>query len=283
MSTAILLVSCPDQKGITAKISNFIYQHSGNIEHADQHIDNQTNTFFMRIEWSLDNFAITREKIAKAFSPLASEFRMSWSLYTSLEKPRMAIFVSRHVHCLYDLLLRYKSGQLDCHIPCIVSNHRAAQPIAKQFGIDFFQCAVTKKNKRTAEKRIVTLLEKRRIEVIVLARYMQILTKQFVTAFPHRIINIHHSFLPAFIGRKPYEKAYRYGVKIIGATSHYVTEQLDRGPIIEQDTVRVSHRDTLQDLKRKGEDLEKAVLYRAVRWHLERKILAYNNKTVVFD
>ncbi|MEI8350270.1 MAG: formyltetrahydrofolate deformylase [Candidatus Omnitrophota bacterium] len=283
MNTAILLVSCPDQKGITAKISNFIYQHGGNIEHADQHIDSQTNTFFMRIEWSLDSFKIAKENIVKAFSPLAAGFKMNWSLHASFEKPQMAVFVSRYTHCLYDLLLRYKSDQLNCHIPCIISNHPVARPIAKHFGIEFFEFKVTKKNKRPTENRTITLLEKKHVEIIVLARYTQILTKQFVEKFPNRVINIHHSFLPAFVGRKPYEKAYRRGVKIIGATSHYVTEQLDRGPIIEQDTVRVSHRDTFEDLKRKGEDLEKVVLNRAVRWHLERKVLAYNNKTVVFD
>ncbi len=283
MNTAILLISCPDQKGITAQVSSFIYEHNGNIEHADQHIDDQTNTFFMRIEWALENFRIKRENIAKEFSALAKKFKMHYSLSFSVDTPRVAIFASRNLHCLHDLLLRHREGQLRCKIPLIVSNHSDAKKIVKDFGINFFEFPVTKKNKLQTEKKTSDLLLREKIDLIVLARYGQILTKNFLDKFPNRIINIHHSFLPAFVGENPYGQAYRRGVKIIGATSHYVTEELDAGPIIEQDTVRINHRDTIADLKIKGQDLEKIVLSRAVRWHLERKLLVYNNKTVVFD
>ena len=283
MENAILLISCPDTKGIVAKVSNFIYQNNGNIEHADQHIDSETNTFFMRIEWSLKDFRIPKEKIAQKFSSLASEFKMEWNLHFSSEVPVMAIFVSRHLHCLYDLLLRYREGQFKCKIPLIISNHSLAKDIATSSGIKFFEFPITKENKSEQERRQLQLLKENSVDLVVLARYTQILTKQFVDSFPNRIINIHHSFLPAFIGKFPYRQAHLRGVKIIGATSHYVTEELDAGPIIEQDVVRVSHRDSLEDLRRKGEDLEKIVLSRAVRWHLERKILVYNNKTVIFD
>jgi len=283
MCNAILLISCPDRKGILAKITNFIYENNGNIEHADQHIDTQTNTFFMRIEWSLKDFKIKKDKISKKFLPIAKEFNMKWSLYFTDQVLRMAIFVSKHLHCLYDLLLRYESGQFKCQIPLIISNHPNAKKVAENFGIKFFEFPITKENKIIQEKKQIELLKKEKIDLIVLARYTQILTKQFVKEFPNKIINIHHSFLPAFKGRAPYKQAYQRGVKIIGATSHYVTEELDAGPIIEQDTVRISHRDSLKDLIRKGQDLEKVVLSRAVRWHLERKILVYNNKTVIFD
>ncbi|MDD4955612.1 MAG: formyltetrahydrofolate deformylase [Candidatus Omnitrophica bacterium] len=283
MNSAILLISCPDKKGITAQVSTFIYNHNGNIEHADQHIDSQTNTFFMRIEWALKNFTIKRENIAKEFSQLAEKFNMKYSLNFSADVPRVAIFASRSLHCLHDLLLRYKEGQLCCEIPLIISNHSDAGKIAKGFGIKFFEFPVTKQNKLKAEAKTAELLIKEKIGLIVLARYGQILTRKFLDKFPSRIINIHHSFLPAFVGEDPYGQAYRRGVKIIGATSHYVTEELDAGPIIEQDTVRINHRDTISDLKIKGQDLEKIVLSRAVRWHLEKKILVYNNKTVVFD
>ncbi len=283
MNTAILLISCPDQKGITAQVSSFIYEHNGNIEHADQHIDDQTNTFFMRIEWALENFRIKRENIAKEFSALAKKFKMRYSLSFSIDTPRVAIFTSRNLHCLHDLLLRHREGQLRCKIPLIISNHSGAKKIVKSIGINFYDYPVTKKNKLQTEKKTSDLLIREKIDLIVLARYGQILTKNFLDKFPNRIINIHHSFLPAFVGENPYGQAYRRGVKIIGATSHYVTEELDAGPIIEQDTVRINHRDTIADLKIKGQDLEKIVLSRAVRWHLERKILVYNNKTVVFD
>jgi len=283
MSSAILLISCPDQKGITAQVSNFIYKNNGNIEHADQHIDNQTNTFFMRIEWSLKNFSIPKESIAKEFSALAKKFSMHYSLSFSESIPRVAVFASNSLHCLHDLLLRHAEGQLRCEIALVISNHSDAKKIVKNFGVKFFEFPVTKKTKSEVEAKTANLLIKEKIDLLVLARYAQILTKKFLDKFPSRIINIHHSFLPAFIGENPYGQAYRRGVKIIGATSHYVTEELDAGPIIEQDTVRINHRDTIADLKIKGQDLEKIVLSRAVRWHLERKILVYNNKTVVFD
>ncbi|MCQ9205135.1 MAG: formyltetrahydrofolate deformylase [Omnitrophica bacterium] len=283
MSTAILLVSCPDQKGITARITDFIFKNNGNIEHADQHIDSQSNTFFMRVEWSLADFAIVKEKISQEFTSLAEEFNIGWNLYFSSDIPRMAVFASGQTHCLYDLLLKQKQGLLKCRIPLIVSNHSEVSEVAKSFGIKFFHFPKTAKNKKVAERKEIELLKKENIELIVLARYTQILTNQFVKEFPNRIINIHHSFLPAFIGSKPYQRAYSRGVKIIGATSHYVTDELDAGPIIEQDIVRVNHRCCLEDLKREGRELERIVLNRAIRWHLERKILIYNNKTVVFD
>lgn len=283
MENAILLISCPDRKGIVATITNFIYQNNGNIEHADQHIDFQTNTFFMRIEWSLKDFNISREKIADHFAPIAERFSMSWKLYFSSDIPRVAIFVSRHLHCLYDLLYRYRSNQFKCQIPLVISNYSYAQKLVSSFGINFFEFPIDKENRLEQEKKELALLKKENIELIILARYDRILSEQFVNEFPNQIINIHHSFLPAFVGKNPYKQAYERGVKIIGATSHYVTKELDAGPIIEQDVVRVTHRDSLEDLKRKGEDLEKIVLSRAVKWHLERKILVYNNKTVIFD
>ncbi len=283
MSHAILLISCPDTKGITAAVANFVYENNGNIVHADQHIDEQANTFFMRIEWSLDGFAIGKEKVAQSFQTIIDKFQMKWELYFTDQPPRVAIFVSKHLHCLYDLLFRQRAGQLACEIPLIISNHPCAKAVAKEFSVRFFKSPVTKENKEAQEKRQIGILKEENIDLIVLARYHQIFTKAFVSAYTNRIINIHHSFLPAFAGKNPYARAYQKGVKIIGATSHYVTAELDEGPIIEQDIVRISHRDVLDDLVRKGEDLEKAVLSRALRWALERKILCYGNKTVVFD
>ena len=283
MNNAILLISCPDQKGIVAEITNFIYQHNGNIEHADQHIDSQTKTFFMRLEWALEDFKIDPADISNTFKSLATKFHMDWKLYFTKETPRVAIFTSRHTHCLYDLFLRYQEGQFRGTIPVIISNYGDVAEIVRNFKIDFVEFPKDKNNRAEVEDREIALLKKENIELIILARYDRILTKKFIDEFPNQIINIHHSFLPAFIGRYPYQQAYRRGVKIIGATSHYVTEELDAGPIIEQGTVRVSHRDSLEDLRRKGEDLEKVVLSKAVRWHLERKTLIYNNKTVVFD
>lgn len=283
MANAILLISCADQKGITAGISSFIFQHNGNIVAADQHIDDQTNTFFMRIEWELDSFDIPRTEIARAFVPLAQRFKIQWSLHVTDEVPRVAVFVSKYTHCLYDLLFRYQEGQFQCEIPLIISNHPHARPIAEHFKIPYYEFCKLADNKAAVEAQELTLLKQSHVDLVVLARYKQIFSKDFVFQFPCKMINIHHSFLPAFVGGNPYQQAYRRGVKIIGATSHYVTEELDAGPIIEQDTVRVSHRDSLADLKRKGQDLEKGVLSRAVRWHLEHKILVYNNKTVLFD
>jgi len=283
MSHAILLISCPDQKGITATVTDFIFQNQGNILHADQHIDEQGNTFFMRIEWSLEGFKLKREGIQPAFSVIAKSFNMTWKLSYSDQKTRAAIFVSKHLHCLYDLLYRHKTGQLDCDIALLLSNHPDAKGAAEDFGIKFAEFYIDRDNKITQEQKQVGLLKAEKIDLVILARYHQILTKPFVDQFPAQIINIHHSFLPAFAGSNPYLQAFQRGVKVIGATSHYVTEILDDGPIIAQETVGISHRDSLEDLKRKGEDLEKVVLSRAVRWHLERKILCYGNKTVVFD
>ncbi len=283
MNHAILLISCPDRKGITATVTNFIYQHGGNILHSDQHIDEQTNTFFMRVEWSLKGFDIPRERIEGHLQAIAQRFGMKWELCFTGRPPRVAIFVSKHLHCLYDLLYRKKAGHFSCVVALIVSNHPDAKSIAREFKIPFHVLPITPKNKAVQEAKEMKLLEKEKIDLLVLARYHQILSARFVNRYRQRIINIHHSFLPAFAGKSPYQQAYKKGVKIIGATSHYVTEKLDEGPIIEQDTVRISHRDALNDLVRKGEDLEKAVLSRAVRWHLERKILCYGNKTVIFD
>jgi formyltetrahydrofolate deformylase len=283
MKHAILLISCPDQKGVTATVTNFIFHNQGNVIHADQHIDEQSNTFFMRIEWSLDGFKLKREDIQQAFGVIAKSFNMIWKLSFSDQKTRVAIFVGKHLHCLYDLLYRHKTGQLPCDIALLLSNHPDASPVAENFGIKFAEFSIEAHNKIGQEQKQVELLKAGKIDLVILARYHQILTKQFVDSFPSQIINIHHSFLPAFAGSNPYLQAYQKGVKVIGATSHYVTEGLDEGPIIAQDTVGVSHRDSLEDLKRKGEDLEKVVLSRAVRWHLERKILCYGNKTVVFD
>lgn len=283
MTKARLLISCSDQKGITASVTNFIYQNNGNILHADQHIDEERNTFFMRVEWDLSGFKIDRSRIEHKFRPLAKRFRMRWDLSFADQPARMAVFVSKQLHCLYDLLLRYQEGQLPGQIALVISNHLKAQDVAQNFGIPFYYFPITPANKKRQETLELALLKSSQVDLVILARYHQILSRTFVGAFKDRIINIHHSFLPAFVGPKPYLQAYKKGVKIIGATSHYVTEHLDEGPIIEQDIVRVSHRDALVDLKRKGEDLEKLVLSRAVRWHLEKKVLCFNNKTVIFD
>lgn len=282
-ANAILLISCPDAKGITAAVTGFVSKHGGNIIHADQHIDDQTNTFFMRIEWSLNGFQLERQSINGAFAQIALGFNMQWRFHVTDAKPKVAIFVSKHLHCLYDLLYRHHSGQLNCEISCIVSNHPDAKHAAKSFGVAFHEFVILKENKQAVEADQIMLLRQKQIDLIVLARYHQILSKAFVDQFPERIINIHHSFLPAFVGKNPYWQAYDKGVKLIGATSHYVTEDLDQGPIIEQDTVRVSHRDSVEDLKRKGEDLERIVLSRALRWHLGHKVLSYGHKTVIFD
>ncbi len=283
MRNAILLISSPDQQGITAAIASFVAEHNGNIEHAEQHIDNQTNTFFIRIEWSLENFSIKRDQLAQQFEPLARKFKMNWKLYFTDEIPKLALFVSKPTHCLYDLLLRQKSGHIKGETKLIVSNHKDAEEIAQSFKIPFHFLEITKDNKRKQEQKQRELLKKENIDLIILARYHQLLSPEFVKEYPGAIINIHHSFLPAFAGKNPYAQAYEKGVKIIGATSHFVTDELDQGPIIEQDIARISHRDTLNDLISKGEDLEKLVLSRAVKWYLERKVLAYGNKTVIFD
>jgi formyltetrahydrofolate deformylase len=282
-NTAVLLVSCPDQKGVVASISDFIFQHNGNILHADEHADEGSNLFLMRVEFDPSGFDIALADFARHFSPIAGKFEMTWRLAQSSYRPKMVILVSKYDHCLFDLLYRHKNGELACHIPLIVSNHPDNQPIADFYGIPYITVPVPKNNKPQAEQKILVLLRQHVPDFIVLARYMQILSKDFVNQYPHRMINIHHSFLPAFVGAKPYQQAFARGVKLIDATSHYVTEVLGDGPIIEQDVIRISHRDSLEDLLQKGRDLEKVVLSRAVRWHIENRVLLYGNKTVVFD
>jgi formyltetrahydrofolate deformylase len=281
--SAILLLSCPDRKGVVATVAGFVFQHGGNILHADEHSDVDSGIFLMRVEFDPAEFDVPLNDFAKHFSPIAIDFDMRWRLAQSDYRPRMAILVSKYDHCLVDLLYRHQSGELTCEIPCIVSNHPDSQPIADFYRIPFFLVPVEKEDKQGAERQVLSMLERHGVDFIVLARYMQILSDEFVNVYPRRIINIHHSFLPAFVGSKPYHQAFTRGVKLIGATSHYVTEVLDDGPIIEQDVVRVSHRDSVDDLIQKGRDLEKVVLSRAVRWHVENRVLLYGNKTVVFE
>jgi formyltetrahydrofolate deformylase len=281
-NSAILLISCPDRKGEVATIADFVYRHGGNILHADEHGDEESGLFLMRVEFDPADFDISLDDFAKHFAPIAETFHMTWRLAQSSQRPRMIVFVSKYDHCLVDLLYRHRSGELACDIPVIISNHSDTQPIADFYKIPYAVVSVTKENKAAAEARIQPLIDQHRPDFMVLARYMQILSNEFVNRYPQRIINIHHSFLPAFIGARPYHQAFERGVKLIGATSHYVTEQLDDGPIIEQDVARVSHQDTVEDLLRKGRDLEKIVLSRAVRLHIENRVLVYGNKTVVF-
>lgn len=282
--TAVLLISCADQKGIVAAVSDFLYRHGGNIVHADQHTDREEAVFLQRVEWELDGFALARGDIAAAFQPIAERFAMAWSLRFSDERPKAALLVSKMHHCLYDLLARWRLGELRCEIPIIISNHGDASDIAREFGIAFHHLPVASAGaRREQEQAMASLIDGAGVEVIVLARYMQVLSDEFVSRYRNRIINIHHSFLPAFAGARPYHQAHERGVKIIGATAHYATPELDQGPIIDQDVARVSHRDSVQDLIRKGRDLEKVVLARAVDLHLRRRVLVYGNKTVVFD
>ncbi len=285
--SAVLLVSCPDAKGEVASISDFVYRHGGNILHADEHADGDSGLFLMRVEFDAKDFDIDLSQadladFQKAFSAIAEQFHMTWRLALSSHRPRMIVFVSKYDHCLVDLLYRQRSGELACEIPLIVSNHADNQRVADFYQIPYAVVSITQDKKQAAEGRIRSLLEEHQADFMVLARYMQIFSSDFVNRYPQRIINIHHGFLPAFMGAKPYHQAFERGVKLIGATSHYVTEVLDDGPIIEQDVVRVSHRDTVEDLIRKGRDLEKVVLSRAVRWHVENRVLLYGNKTVVF-
>jgi formyltetrahydrofolate deformylase len=282
-NTAILLLSCPDRKGLVAAISDFVFRHNGNILHADEHADEESSLFLMRVEFDPSDFDIDLADFTKHFAPIAEKFEMQWRLARSSYRPKMVILVSKYDHCLVDLLYRHKSGELTCEIPLVISNHPYNKPIADFYLIPYVAVPVPKDHKREAEQTILSLLKQHNPDFIVLARYMQILSNDFVNQYPHRIINIHHSFLPAFVGAKPYHQAFARGVKLIGATSHYVTEVLDDGPIIEQDVVRISHRDSLEDLLQKGRDLEKVVLSRAVRWHIENRVLLYGNKTVVFD
>jgi formyltetrahydrofolate deformylase len=283
-NTAVLLIHCPDRQGILATVTEFLNKNGGNIIYLDQHVDRQEEIFYMRVEWELEGFAIPLEKIGDYFNTLIGlPLNMNWKLYFSDVIPRMALFVSKMPHCLFDILARYTAGEWDVEIPLIISNHLLLKPVAERFGIDFYHFPVTAENKEEQEKEEIALLKKHRIDFVVLARYMQILSHEFVKQFPNKIINIHHSFLPAFAGAKPYHAAHERGVKIIGATCHYVTSDLDAGPIIEQDVTRCSHVDTIQKLIRKGRDLEKIVLSQAVYKHLQRKVLVYNNRTVVFN
>ena len=282
-NSATLLITCPDAKGIVAAIADFLYQHNANILHADQHQDAENSLFLMRVEWDLKDFSLDEASFARAFGVIAKTYKMTWELKLSADKPRMAIMVSQYDHCLADLLHRYKNNELQCDIPLIISNHLNAQKLAEFYGIPFFHIPVEKDKKKEAEAEQFALFDEYQVDFIVLARYMQILSEDFVKRYPQRVINIHHSFLPAFIGAKPYHRAFERGVKLIGATSHYVTEVLDEGPIIEQDIDRISHRDQVEDLIQKGRDLERIVLYKAVRWHIENRILIYGNKTVIFD
>lgn len=282
--SVILLAHCPDKQGIVASVSEFIFNNGGNIIDLDQHVDKETKLFFMRVEWSLENFQIKNGDLQEKFVvEVAEKFNMNWKLRFSDEKLRMAILVSKIPHCLYDILARTQSGEWNVEIPLIISNHPDLEHVAKAFGIDYHVFQNVKENKSGIEAKQLELLKNHKIDFIVLARYMQILTDNFVSHYPNKIINIHHSFLPAFAGAKPYHAAFERGVKIIGATSHYVTAELDEGPIIEQDIVRVSHNDSIDDLVRKGRDLEKIVLSRAIRAHLNMDTLVYKNKTVVFD
>ncbi len=298
--SAVLLIDCPDRKGLVARVAGLLYEHGANILHADQHQDHELGLFFMRVEWALngpaggelaekgtagapDAASFDLEGFKAAFAPLAAELKMRWKLATSARRPRVALFCSQYLHCMADLLHRWRSGELRCEIPLIVSNHREVENLAGFYGVPFEYTPVTAATRAEAEARQLELLAREEIELVVLARYMQILSPAFVARYPAAIINVHHSFLPAFTGARPYHAAHARGVKLIGATSHYVTEILDDGPIIEQDVARISPRDQVEDLVARGRDLVRLVLSRAVRWHLDRRILCYGNKTVVFD
>ncbi len=282
--TAILKIHCPDQSGIVARVTDFINLHHGNIIGVDQHVDREENLFFMRVEWDLAEFDLPHDKIANTFDKFLGEpYQMKFTLNFSKEVPRMAIFVSKAAHCLYDLLARYQTGEYKVNVPVIVSNHTTLEPVAKQFGIDFVHIPITAETKAEQEKKQLEVLKKYKVDFVVLARYMQVLSQDFITSYPQKIINIHHSFLPAFAGAKPYHAAHKRGVKIIGATSHYVTSDLDAGPIIEQDINRISHHDSIPTLIQKGKDIEKIVLARAVKAHIDRKTLVYKNRTIIFN
>jgi formyltetrahydrofolate deformylase len=282
-TTAILLLSCPDQKGIVAAVSGFIAEHNGNILDADQYSMQPENMLFMRVEWDLKGFTLARDELDDAISPLVERFGMRWTIHFSDYVPKMAIFVSRHVYCFHDLLLRHRMGEFGAQIPLVISNHRDMEPLADLFGLPYRYYPITPDNKREQEEKEIAELEGEGIDLIVLARYMQILSPDFVGRYPGRIINIHHSFLPAFAGGSPYRQAYDRGVKIIGATSHYVTEKLDEGPIIAQDVIQITHKDSVEMMKLKGKDLERTVLSKAVRLHLEHRIVVYGSKTIIFE
>jgi formyltetrahydrofolate deformylase len=281
--TAVLLISCRDQKGLVATVADFIYRNGGNIVHADQHTDREQGVFLQRVEWELNGFKLAREEIGAAFTPVAQRFDMAWSLRFSDYVPRVGLFVSKQGHCMHDLLARHRMGEFPGQVALVISNHPDLEGDARGFGVEYACLPVTSATKAQQERQALALLSERRIDLVVLARYMQVLSSDFVRCYPNRIINIHHSFLPAFAGAKPYHQAFERGVKIIGATAHYATAELDQGPIIEQDVTRVSHRDSVQDLMRKGRDLEMVVLARAVDLHLRNRVLVYGNKTVVFS
>jgi formyltetrahydrofolate deformylase len=282
-NTATLLMACQDQRGLVHKISEFVFRHNGNILHADQHRDFKSGRFFSRVEWDLEGCGFSQDELKQDFKPLADALAMDWEIHFSDERPRVALFVSKLDHCLRDLLHRHSLGEFPAEVVIIVSNHEDMRPVADRYNIPYNVFPITKETKRAQEDKELALLKSLNVELIALARYMQILSEEFVSQYPNRIINIHHSFLPAFIGANPYVQAHNRGVKLIGATSHYATPDLDEGPIIDQDVVRISHRDTVDDLVRKGRDIERLVFARAVRLHLERRVLAYGNKTVVFD
>ena len=281
--TAVLLIYCADQKGLVASVSEFVFRNGGNIVHAEQHIDAQQGIFFHRVEWKMKGFALAHHEIVPAFRPIADRFRMQSQVRFSSGRLRLAIFVSKYDHCLLELLYRHRTGELPCDMVAVVSNHPDLGALVASFNIPFHVFPITPETKYEQENRELSLLRALDVELIVLARYMQVLTRTFVNCYPNRIINIHHSFLPAFPGKKPYEQAHERGVKLIGATSHYVTEELDEGPIIDQDVCRVTHRDSAQELVRKGRELERQVLGRSVRLHLLHRVLPYGRKTVVFD
>ena len=285
IETATLLLSCPDQRGLVSRIAHFIFERGGNILDLDEHVDANEGLFFLRVSWDMRDFSLATEKVLSAFQPLAEEFQAEWmiKLNSAHNRRRLAILVSKYDHCLQELLWRHGLGEFDADIALIVSNHPELKPLADLHQIPFHVFPINKDNKPEQERQEIALLKQENIDTVILARYMQVLSPQFVAAYPNQIINIHHSFLPAFIGGNPYKQAYQRGVKIIGATSHYVTDNLDEGPIIEQDIIRISHKDSLDDLIRKGRDLERLVLARAIRLHLQDRILVYGNKTVVFD
>lgn len=284
LNFAVLVLHCPDQKGLVAAVTEFISRNNGNILSLEQHVDRHVNEFFMRVQWDLNAFAIPKEKIGDYFGTLiGTRYQMQWQLHFSDERLRMALFVSKPAHCLYDILGRVHSREWQVDIPLIVSNHLDHQEVAQRFGIPFHHFAMNAENRHTQEQKQIELLKQHNIDLVVLARYMMIVGKPFVQAFPGRMINIHHAFLPAFIGAKPYHRAYERGVKLVGATAHYVTEELDEGPIIEQDVARVTHIDAIDELTRRGGDVEKLVLARAIRRHIERKTLIFQNRVIVFD
>jgi formyltetrahydrofolate deformylase len=282
-STAILLLSCKDRTGLISRISHFVFERNGNILDLDEHVDVDDKYFFIRIAWDMRDFSVPESEVAEAFAPLAKEFNATWRISFAGKNLRVAIFVSKLDHCLQELLWRQRLGEFNIDIPVIISNHQDLEPLARRYGIAYNVFPITKENKQEQEEKELALLSKNKIDTIVLARYMQILTPRFIDRYPNQIINIHHSFLPAFVGSDPYRQAYDRGVKIIGATSHYVTNELDEGPIIEQDIIRISHKDTVSDLMRKGRDLERLILARALYYHSEHRILVHGKKTIVFD